>query len=444
MFKKRLLKPVLGVALSCALLVPVLAVPVMAAEFADDAVIDDALVYLEGVQAADGSIGSYSDSAWAAMAIAAAEEDPNGFGNSSLVDYLKDSASQQVWEMNPVTGIARVVLAAVAACDDPSAFGSGDPTYVPDGDYLAKLKEFHNDTQFVYEGCLEYDPVTYECITFGTVDDTLNDDIWGLMALAAAGEDLDSDIVTSTVAFIKDNQGEDGGWSWATFGNPMYWESDVDDTAAGIMALIAAGEPQDSLVIEDALLYFQDNQDASGGFLSWGAVSLSSTSWAVDAIVAAGGDPTSAEWAPDGINPVEYIMICKTVLEDGSFTNPAAWSPNPQKDTSDAIIALTGSFYPIIPQCAEFIFEDPVRGTTLAIIDSDEDTFRFTAPDGFDSGVVEADFMRIRRGRITLFHNDSDIFIIARANIKRDWCLGSLYDKDNHKRYIIRDPRGVE
>lgn len=46
-----------------------------------DVAIQDALSYLRAQQAADGSIGGYSPSAWACIAIAAVGEDPNDWEN---------------------------------------------------------------------------------------------------------------------------------------------------------------------------------------------------------------------------------------------------------------------------------------------------------------------------------------------------------------------------
>jgi len=296
----------------------------------------------------------------------------------------------------------------------------------PDGDYLSKLKELHNGTQFE-DG-------------FGTTD-TLNDDIWGLLALIAAGESQDSPMVTSTINFIKDNQGEDGGWSWATFENPYYWESDVDDTAAAIMALITAGEPVDSPVIEAALGYLQDNQDVSGGFLSWGVANLPSTAWAAEAIVTAEENPTSGDWVQGGGDPIDYIMTFNKA--DGSFLDESAWSPNPQKNTADAIMALLGKSYPVEAPDLGYTFEDPRRGT-IVTINSDNKTFRFTSPDGYDSGVLGARFIGRKNGRFIILYRDASIRFICRVKINQDFCVGVLLDRANHKHYFVRDPRGIE
>ncbi|MDY6916366.1 MAG: prenyltransferase/squalene oxidase repeat-containing protein [Chloroflexota bacterium] len=442
-----LLAVIMGVAL--------LATAVTPAVFADSAdPMGDALAYLADIQSAsDGSIGSYSDSAWAVMAIAAAGEDPHEWtkdGGPSAVDFLKDSGAQQALEYNPVSGLARVALAAVAACEDPSAFGAGDPTAVPDGDYVAKLKEYHNGTQFVYETTDWYTGETY------TEEGTLNEDFWAVMALIAAGEPQDSALITSTVQFILDNQGEDGGWSWATFDNPSYWESDVDNTAAGIMACIAAGMDTGCDEIGWALDYLGDNQDASGGFASWGVVNASSTTWAIDAIVAAGQDPTSPDWTKDA-NPVDFLLTLQgpkdaippdtPEVPAGAFIYayplPSGYLAMLEKNTADAIVSLSGTPYPVKIR-EVYTFEDTWNGSLLTI-NPDCNTFRFIA-DGYDSGTVQAHRMTVKWGRVTINHRDRDLYLVARANTQHDFCVAIAIDRSTWKwnTYTLFDPWGEE
>ena len=298
----------------------------------DDAEIDSALDYLRGVQAADGSIGSYSDSAWAVMAIAAAGEHPESWQvqGVSVVDYLKNNASLLSGEFNLGTAYGRLVLAIIAAGENPSAFGTGDPTYAPGGDYLSRLKELHNGTQFT-DG-------------FGA-EDLLNDDFWGLIAIIAAREPGSSSLVTTTVTFIKDNQAEDGGWSWGTAANPWYSGSDVDDTAAAIMALVAAGENPSSVTISDGFSYLSGEQDVSGGFISWGVANLGSTNMAVPAIKSAMRNPLSSYWTPGTVNPVDYILGFQEA--EGSFFDLDAWTPAREKNTANSIVSLVGKYYPV-------------------------------------------------------------------------------------------------
>jgi hypothetical protein len=95
-----------------------------------------------------------------------------------------------------------------------------------------------------------------------------------------------------------------------------------------------------------------------------------------------------------------------------------------------------------------YTFEDPGTGTRLRI-DTDSRTFRFTAPDGCDSGVVEADCMMVldfRSGQfIFLWHGDSEISLFAFAvDSEKDFCMAFARDRDTGQRYWLFDPPGIE
>jgi hypothetical protein len=91
-----------------------------------------------------------------------------------------------------------------------------------------------------------------------------------------------------------------------------------------------------------------------------------------------------------------------------------------------------------------YVFEDPQRGTKL-YIDIGDETFRFTAPDGYDSGIVWAQRMRVKDdGRVTIHHNDSSLRFDCRANTTTDFCSGLLTNKENKSKYRILDPEGVD
>ena len=384
-----LLLSVILVISAIAAVMPAIATPLSP----DDTEITSALDYLQSVQSGDGDIGGFNPSAWAVMGIAAAGEDPHEWntapGNPSLVDYLKGNSEQLAWEFNTATGYERMILGIVAACEDPSAFGEGDPTYAPDGDYLSKLKELHDGTQFVYEATHWYPPYdTY------IENQTLNDDFWGVLALIAAGEDSDSEMIQSTVAFIKENQGTDGGWSWATLDNYMYSGSNVDDTAAAIMALIAAGESPDSPVINAALGYLHNEQDDSGGFgfEDWYTgelvVNSASTAWAIQAIVAAGQDPTSEDWTLDG-NPVNVLLSFQE--DTGAFIwyEDCGWSgcEAREKMTSYAIPALLGTPYPVpCPRIPAGVTFDQKK---IKLNSNGKLKAFITLPEGYDATVAD-------------------------------------------------------
>ncbi len=294
--------------------------PAMAADSyplqATDPEVADALDYLSGEQASDGSIGSFVDSAWVTMAIAAADEDPHDWqvGGNSVVDYLAASTGSA----SSSTDYSRMILAIVASDEDPTLFGGRNFVSLLEGTYDDTSHQIGSET-------------------------ALNDDAFGILALVAAGQSQSSQIVTDSVSFLLANQNGDGGWGW-TVGT----DSDVDMSSAIIMALISAGESAGSTVITDALAYIESTQQDNGGFESWGSTNAETDSWAISAIVACGEDPNGTSWTSTGDNtPVDDLLTYQQAggefyFQDGS---PGAW---PSQTTAKAVIALLGESYPVV------------------------------------------------------------------------------------------------
>jgi hypothetical protein len=274
----------------------------------DDDEIANALDYLRGQQATDGSIGDFATSAWVVMAIAAAGEDPNSWqaGSNTIVDYLATNADSA----SSAGDYSRMLLAIAAAGESPTSFGGRN--------FLSLLEAEYDGNQ---------------------IGDTslLNDDFWAVMALVAAGEDpASSDTIQDSVSFILANQNADGGWSWG-----VGQDSDVDDTAAAIMALVATGQS----VGTEALAYVKSTQMDNGGFESWGSTNSATNSWGIDSIAAAGEDPTSADWQSDpGNDPIDDLLTFQN--EDGSFNWTQDTPSNVDLMTSYAVMALLGVPYP--------------------------------------------------------------------------------------------------
>ena len=278
-----------------------------------DTEVSDALAYLQGQQNADGSITDFSQSAWVTMAIAAAGEDPNTWnaGGDSIVEYLADNGATA----STATDYARMILAATAADQDPTSFGGID--------FVALLEAQYDGTQI------------------GTTT-ALNDDAWGIMALISAGKSTSETIIVNSAAYIISNQNADGGWGWA-----VGQASDADSTAAPIMALIAAGYASSATEIQDALSYLETQQMPNGGFDSWGSTNADTDAWVINALVAAGEEPTGADWTTaGGNNTVDHLIGFQ--IADGSYEwqvgNPGA---TPMKTTAVAITALVGESYPV-------------------------------------------------------------------------------------------------
>ncbi len=267
----------------------------------DDAIIK-ALDFLRNQQTEEGSFGSYFVSSWATMAISSVEEDPSNWNN--LVSYLEqhtssiDEAKASDWE--------RMALAIVACNKNPRDFSGLN--------FIEKIKSFFDGTEI----------------------SSLNnpyDDIFGILALIAAGEDKNSEIIQSICNYIKNEGNDNGGW-----GN-------VDATSASVMALIAAGEDKNSEIIENAISFLKTKQVDNGGFEFRGTTNAGTTAWAIQAIVAAGKNPASIYWINNGSSPIDYLL--KLQQKDGSFNWSENQRINPVWMTAYVIPALVGKPYPV-------------------------------------------------------------------------------------------------
>lgn len=165
----------------------------------------------------------------------------------------------------------------------------------------------------------------------------INDDVFGLIAAIAIGEDQNSPVVQTTLSAIKANQEADGGFAY-----PGPFES-PDLTGAAINALKYAqtnGATVDADIFTKAKQYLKAQQLADGGWGYFTSDALT-TSWAVMGINALG--ETQNDWFNSaGKNPW-YVL---TTLEDDHFIQ--SWDSNTDWfGTKSAVPALVGKSWPI-------------------------------------------------------------------------------------------------
>jgi len=167
--------------------------------------------------------------------------------------------------------------------------------------------------------------------------DLLNDDFWGLMALASVSEDAHLETLKN---FILSEQNTDGGWSWSVSG-----ASDSNDTAAAIMALLDTDMNASSPQIVAALDYLRSTQNSDGGF-GYDVDSTSdgaSSAWVVIALNKLGIDADS--WQIEGNSPLEFLHSLET--DNGSYL----WLPADEEGsamvTSYVLVALNNKSYPL-------------------------------------------------------------------------------------------------
>lgn len=253
--------------------------------------------------------------AWTTMALAAASQ-------SSIPTSHLASVSGTL-----ATDYAKTILALAAVGENPATFGSVD--------YVAQLKTYHNNNQM------------------GSAS-LLNDDMWAILALASVGE-VNSAEAADAKNFILAHQNPDGGFGYAASGN----NSDTNDTAAAIMALVEEGlNPSDS-VITNALAYIQTAQNSDGGIgYEVGSASDSgSDSWVISALAKVNIDPTT--WDQGGNNPLTHLQSLQD--DDGGFwwveEGTSEW--NNKAMTAFAVIALSGKSYPV----GYYQGEQPTPGT---------------------------------------------------------------------------------
>lgn len=311
----------------------------------DSPVITRSLNYLKTCQNEDGGFGEGGITEWVTIALSATGQDPSTWkknGNSPL-DYLRKHVQPStIWDC------ARIALAATLAGEDPRNFGGTD--------YLAKLKTYYREEQIG-------DPLS------------LRDDYWGVLALAAAGEE-DCREAQGSAAFIKKHQHPDGSWGATTTGIELC----ADNTAVAIMALLAAGEDPDSPVIKRGVAYLKDVQNRDGGFSYLFVPSnAASDAWVIQALVAAGENPLA--WRKDEESPVDHLISLQE--HDGSFKWTQEETDSSLLMTAYALPALLGnSFQPAVLKSGavtislriegkmETLFDAPVTVSTLELTDS--------------------------------------------------------------------------
>lgn len=308
---------------TCLLLLAISTYPISAQTFPlppDDPRVAAALDWLRSVQHDNGEIASYIDSAWATVSIHASGQDPHTWrkpsSGLSVVDFLRRSIPQLTPNSRP-TDYERNLLAVVHAGEDPRNFGGID--------FVAKVMEFFDGEQVGRKA-------------------QLNDDFFAVISLLAAGESPLDPVIQGSRSYILQNRNADAGWSYL-----VGFESDLDDTSAAVMALAAIGDPADRPVIEGALQFLKARQNPDGAFPFFGGggeeSNAASTSWAIDAIVAAGDTPLSVRWqTASGKNPVVGLLGLQ--MADGAFQ---CFLPTPRAEaltTSYAIAALLGKPYP--------------------------------------------------------------------------------------------------
>ncbi len=246
---------------------------------------------------------------WSAQALVAA-------GVSDIDEtWLNDFTSSNV------TAIEKRILTLVALDKDPE-------TYYQNRNLVAELIGLHYQS--------------------GQIGDTalLNDDIWGVLALASVGK-TQTNAFNGAVEYILANQNSDGGWSYA-----VGQSSDTNDTATAVMALLSAGYQTSDTVIVNAISYLQQSKNSDHGW-GWSAGSVSdsaSTVWVMSTLYKAG--------IAVSLETINFLKSLQT--SNGSFKWVSTDTNGLLVMTAYAVIALHNKYFPvkqmsIIPSAGNYL-----------------------------------------------------------------------------------------
>ncbi|MEZ5123149.1 MAG: prenyltransferase/squalene oxidase repeat-containing protein [Solirubrobacterales bacterium] len=138
----------------------------------------------------------------------------------------------------------------------------------------------------------------------------LNGAMFAMMALAQ--EHVPQAVLDKTVALIRANRHDDGGWSYGLVTSPeaAASASDVDMTGAGVAALCAAGVPATDPDVQSALAFLRGQLEDSGGFTTpWSGTNADSNAWVVAGLNACGIDPQSPAWTTGSAStPLDFLV----------------------------------------------------------------------------------------------------------------------------------------
>jgi prenyltransferase beta subunit len=276
-----MLKRVLLIVLSLLLVV----LPVMAQD-GDTTSATKAIDYLLSVQNEDGGFSNgmspesdISTTADVIIASVAAGEDPNAFFTGDMFNpftFLGIQAEDDT--MDGAGQYAKVLIAVIAAGKDPTAFGGHNLI----DDLLAMQNEGGSFGSGSFDHCLAILALQNAGAELpgGTVDvlvsDQNEDGGWGFMAdqasdtnttalcLQALASTDQTDAVQAGLEYLRAIQNEDGGWPYQ---NPSDYgtTSDANSTALVTQALIAAGE--DLATWNNPQEWLQTLQLDNGGFV---------------------------------------------------------------------------------------------------------------------------------------------------------------------------------
>ncbi|MDQ3676383.1 MAG: terpene cyclase/mutase family protein, partial [Actinomycetota bacterium] len=277
-----------------------------------------AIGYLDGVQNSDGGFpaggggpSSQLYTSWAVIGIAAAGRSPNGVQHSgrSGVDYIVKNVGQ----IRGIGDIERTILALRAA---------------------------RRSVRNVRGRNLARELVSKRRKN-GSFAGLVNQTAFAILALRATGRSRNDSVVRRATSWLASQRNGDGGFNFSRKGGA----SGIDDTAAALQALVAAGKRSTKTAGRAAtFLVAQQNPDGGMPLKKSGTSNAQSTAWAVQALVAAGRSIDKVR-VGSGRTPLEYLRSLQN--GSGSFRYSRTSQQSPVWVTAQVLTALARRPFPI-------------------------------------------------------------------------------------------------
>jgi energy-coupling factor transport system substrate-specific component len=288
-----------------------LALATLAPAGANASEVSRASSWLSSAQNADGGWGAAPDddsgaemTAWVMLGLEAVGRNPLDVARAGRtpVDFLRRSLD----ELESPGDLARTILALEGADVDPRDFGGAD--------LVSRLLAKRRDD--------------------GSYLDWPGSSAFAAIALRAAGA---GSAAEPTLSWLRGVQNDDGGWGDVP-GSP----STADGTGAAMQALASGSKP-----VQRGLSYLRQAQRPGGGFPLGGngSVNTQSTAWAIQGILAAGGDPGS--FRRGGASALDYLSARQA--DDGHYRYSKSSDQTPVWVSGQALVAAAGKSFPLTP-----------------------------------------------------------------------------------------------
>jgi prenyltransferase beta subunit len=276
------------------------------------------IAFLVGAQNADGGFGAARGqastelySAWAAIGLAAAGRSPASVtrrGRSVL-----NALQAQAGTLQGPGDMERTILALHACGVSAGSLGGRN--------LVAELVRYRGSD--------------------GSFEHLVNVSAFAVLALRALGHSTHDPAVRAAASWLLRQQNADHGFSFTARGG----RSDIDDTAAAVQGLVAAGL-RSSPVVTRAAGFLVGAQNPDGGYPQQrgGFSNAQSTAWAIQGLIAAGGNVNVVR-RRGGRSPVEYLQ--SLIAPDGSVRYSRTSAQTPVWVTAQALTALAGRPFPV-------------------------------------------------------------------------------------------------